>query len=387
MDQRRYVSLSPICIQCFLILLSCAPKESGNQSISAALDIYFIKEFPPDEPGGAVLLIKGDSVIFSKGYGLANLETREVITPNTLFNLGSISKTFVANAILLLQEQGKLSVEDSLYKYFPNFKNKGIAQTVKIKHLLTHTSGLPDNRKVAMDTAFYLTAEDEENWYPVTQTDTLVFEPGSQFEYSNPAFNGLALILEKVSGMKWQQFVVSHVLEPSGMARSTITDGSHPEQGVSHAYVKNHGKWIEDDYGEEPTFPAAGNGGVWSSLDELSKYEKAIQQSVFLTPEGIVDSRTVKRFENWRGTIPFTASWSWFKPVKQNNSYSPIIGWSWFIGMTPTGSKIVGHTGSQGGFLCNYVSIPEKRVLLVILCNAPRDVYGYSDKVMTLLKL
>lgn len=387
MDQRHKLKTFLIGLHCFTILLSCVPKKTANQSLSAAIDAYFNKEFPADEPGGAVLLVKGDSVIFSKGYGLANLSPKETITTKTLFNLGSISKTFVANAILLLHEQGKLSLEDSLYKYFPGFRHKRIAQKVRIKHLLTHTSGLPDNRQVAEDTAFYLTAADEENWYPVTQTDTLLFEPGSQFEYSNPGFNGLALIIERVSGMKWQQFIINNIFGPSAMTTSTITDGPHPAAGVSHAYVKNHGEWIEDDYGEEPTFPAAGNGGVWSSLQELANYEKAIQQSVFLTAESIEDSRTVKRFENWKGTFPFTAGWSWFKPINQNNIFSPMIGWSWFIGETPTGSKIVGHTGSQGGFLCNYVSVPEKRILLVILCNSPRDVYAYSDKVMSLLNL
>lgn len=385
----RHISMRIILITiyCLVVFPSCAQKESGNQTIATELDGYFSKEFPSNEPGGAILLIKGDTTIFSKGYGLANLKTKEAITSKTLFNLGSISKTFVANAILILQEQKKLSVEDNIYKYFPDFRDQAIAKKIKIKHLLTHTSGLPDIREVSRDTVFYLTAKDQENWYPVTQTERLVFEPGAQFEYSNPAFNGLALIIEKVSGMKWQQYVAKKIFKPAGMLTSTITDGPHPEQGVSHGYVKNHGQWVEDDYGEEPTFAAAGNGGVWSSLEELAKYENAIRQSLFLTPESISDSRTVKRFENWKGTVAFASGWSWFQQEDQTNQFSPIIGWSWFVGKTSTGLKIVGHTGSQGGFLCNYVSIPEKKILLVILCNTPRDIYTYSDKIMSLLNL
>lgn len=241
--------------------------------------------------------MKNDSVIFSKGYGLADMHSKEVITLKTLFNLGSISKTFVANAILILQEHGKLSVEDSLFKYFPSFKNKAIAQKMKIKHLLTHSSGIPDNRQVNKDTVFYLTAKDAENWYPVTQTDTLVFEPGSRFEYSNPAFNGLALIVEKVSGMKWQQFIAENIFKPSDMMTSTITDGPYPQKRVAHAYVLNHGQWTEDDYGEEPTFPAAGNGGIWSSVEELANYERALKTAKFLKAETIEDSRTIKNFQ------------------------------------------------------------------------------------------
>jgi CubicO group peptidase (beta-lactamase class C family) len=328
-----------------------------------SLDSYFQNQFPNDEPGGAILIMKNDSVIFSKGYGIADIETKEKITTQTMFNLGSISKTFVSNAILILQEEGKLSVEDSLIKYFPNFKNRSIAERVKIKHLLTHTSGLPDNRQVRKDSVFYLTAKDAENWYPVTQTEKLNFEPGEKFEYSNPAFNGLALIVEQVSGMKWQKFVETRIMKPSGMTTSTITDGSHPESDVSHGYVLNHGQWTEDDYGEEPTFPASGNGGVWSSVEELAKYEQAIQRATFLRAASVADSRTVKSFPNWKSESP------------------PWIGWSWFIENNPKGFNTIGHTGSQGGFLCNYVTIPESKIFFAILCNTPRDVDSCTEKI------
>jgi CubicO group peptidase (beta-lactamase class C family) len=339
-----------------LILFSCSSVKESKPTISEELDLFFGNQLPDDQPGGAILIRKNDEIIFSKGYGMADMKSKEAITPKTLFNLGSISKTFVANAILILQEQGKLSVEDNLYKYFPNFKNKAIAQKVKIKHLLTHTSGLPDNREVSKDTTFYLTAKDEENWYPITQTDSLVFEPGSQYEYSNPAFNGLALIVEQVSGMKWQKFISENIFEPANMLTSTITDGAYPENGVSHAYVLNHGKWTEDDYGEEPTFPASGNGGVWSSVEELANYEEALKSAKFLKPETSTESRTIKNFPNW------------------NNDTSPFIGWSWFITQQDN-LTIIGHSGSQGGFLTNYITIPEKGIFFVILCNTPREEY------------
>jgi CubicO group peptidase (beta-lactamase class C family) len=317
----------------FLILLaiaSCSPERAENQNIASDLDNFFSQKFPSDAPGGAILVMMDDSIVFSKGYGLADIKTREPITSKTLFNLGSISKTFVANGILLLAEQGKLTLDDNLLKYFPEFRDKSIAQKVTIKHLLTHTSGLPDIRDVASDTIFYLTAKDSANWAPITKTDSLLFEPGSQFEYSNPAFNGLAVIIEKVSGMRWQQFISENIFKVAGMQHSTITDGPHPETGVSHAYVMNRNQWTEDDYGEEPTFPAAGNGGVWSSVEELALYERALWHADFLPEKTIESSRTIKQFENWKGTSPFTAGWSWFTPAEKDGVNSPIIGWSWF---------------------------------------------------------
>ena len=307
-----------------LAFASCSPKRGENQNVATELDNFFSQMFRSDAPGGAVLIMMHDTIIFSKGYGLADMKSREPITSKTLFNLGSISKTFVANGILLLAEQGKLTLEDNLLKYFPEFRDKSIAQRVTIKHLLTHTSGLPDIRDVARDTVFYLTAKDSANWYPITQTNSLLFEPGSQFEYSNPAFNGLAVIIEKVSGMKWQQFISANIFKVAGMQHSTITDGPHPETGVSHGYVMNKMRWMEDDYGEEPTFPAAGNGGVWSTVEELALYERALWRGAILPVKSVESSRTVKQFENWKGTSPFTAGWSWFTPAEKDGVYSPI---------------------------------------------------------------
>lgn len=359
---QNYKSVKASFLLLGVILCSCYVKEPAR--LGRRMDEYFQQKFVDSLPGGAVLLLKNDSIIFSRGYGLADLKTGEKITTQTLFNLGSISKTFVANAILILQEQGKLSVEDSLFKYFPTFRNKAIAQSVKIKHLLTHTSGLPDNRQINKDTVFYLTAKDEENWAPIMQTDTLVFEPGSQYEYSNPAFNGLALIVEQVSGMKWQKFIQENIMNPSGMHKSTITDGAHPRSGVAHGYVKVGDQWKEDDYGEEPTFAASGNGGVWSSVEELVLYEKALRQALFLKKETIKQSQSNITHSNWTGPTPLDR------------------GWSWEIKQTEDSLKIVSHHGTQGGFVANYVSVPEKQILFVILCNAPFPDEEFTAQVM-----
>lgn len=349
------------------LVISCSLTDHTTRK-SDMLNDFFASQFRPDEPGGAILIMKNDSIIFSKGYGIADVTTKEPITTSTLFNLGSISKTFVANAILILQEEGKLSVEDSLIKYFPDFKRKEFATMVKIKHLLTHTSGLPDNRQVERDELFYMRAKDADNWHPVTQTNHIVFQPGTRYEYSNPAFNALALIVEQVSGMRWQSFVEERIMKPSGMVHSTITDGPHPATGISHAYNFENGKWVEDDYGEEPTFAAAGNGGVWSSVEELAQYEIALQRATFLKPETIADSRSVKEFKGWL------------------MARKPFIGWSWFIEKREDGLTTVGHTGSQGGFLCNYVTVPEKNIFFVILCNTPKDVDGFTQHIFKWLE-
>lgn len=332
------------------------------------LDDFFSSRFSSDNPGGAVLAMIGDSVIFSKGYGLADIQSKEPVNPKTLFNIGSVSKTFVSNAILILRDHGKLSLQDNLTRYFPDFRSKTISDKIQIQHLLTHTSGLPDIRFPWKDSVFYLTAKDQENWAPILKADKLNFEPGSQHEYSNPAFNALALIIEQTSGIKWQTYVQENIMKPAGMTTSTITDGPHPTSGVAHGYVFSNKRWFEKDYGEEPTFAAAGNGGVWSSIEELALYEKAMRKAVFLKRETLEESFAVKTYTNWSGKTP------------------PFRGWSWAIGKTSSGYKTVWHDGWQGGFRAYYISVPEKEWLVVVLTNCPHPVEGYANRVLDFLQ-
>src|SRR6267154_1872089 len=107
----------------FLALFTIACSPSKEEKVSHEIDQLFSNEFKSDEPGGAVLIMKEGKIIFEKGYGIADLKTKEKVTPQTIFNIGSISKSFVWNATLILQEEGKLSIENSLAKYFPGFKN------------------------------------------------------------------------------------------------------------------------------------------------------------------------------------------------------------------------------------------------------------------------
>ncbi|MBS1489766.1 MAG: beta-lactamase family protein [Bacteroidetes bacterium] len=340
---------------------------SPEKTIGEKADALFKKEFNDNEPGAAVLIISGQDTLLKKGYGLADLNTQEKITSQTLFNVGSISKTFVSNTILMLSGEGKINLHDSLYKYFPHFKNLFIAKKVRIHHLLTHTSGLPDIRWNFLDSVALLTAKDEENWAPITKADSLEFEPGSHYHYSNPAFNGLALIIQQLTGTKWQEEVRQKIFIPSGMKKSTITDGAHPEQGVAHGYLKKGRSFIEKDYGEEPTFAAAGNGGVWSSVEELGHYENALQNSQFLKRELIERSRTISTYPNWSDSLP------------------PFIGYSWFISQSQNAVKIISHTGTQGGFYADYVSIPDKKFLYIVLCNRPFPRKIFREQVLGMI--
>jgi CubicO group peptidase (beta-lactamase class C family) len=332
------------------------------------LDSLFASYFKPDEPGAAVLIARNNEVIYKNGFGISDIHTKELITPKTIFNLGSISKTFVAYGILKLAHEKMLNLDDNLYQYFPDFTRREIAEKVHIIHLLTHTSGLPDSRNVKENHDFYLWAKDEENFAPLKNTTELEFEPGTKYRYSNPAFNGLALIIEKRSGMKWQEYIRKNIFEPSLMKMSTITDGPHPSSGVAHAYVKKStGGYDELDYGEEPTFAAAGNGGVWSNVEELWNYEKAIRNHTFLPGEVIHFSRSLYPFKKWQDSI------------------ASRLGVSWFITQS-AGNPMIGHTGSQGGFVADYCWYPANGIFYVLLCNTPVSLPEIRAKVMEILQ-
>lgn len=352
----------------FLLQILFITGLSAQGKLSQRIDSLFNSFVKSNEPGGAVLIAKNNTILFSKGYGVADITTKEPVSPHTSFNLGSISKTFVSNAILILQQRHQLSVEDNLAKYFPGFKNKMIAQKVQIKHLLSHVSGLPDCREVSKNPTFYLTADDEQNFAPIQQTDTLVFEPGSKYEYSNPAFNGLALIIEKITKAKWQDFVKKEIFEKAALKESDITDGPHPETGVSHGYENENGVYKELDYGEEPTFCASGNGGVWSSVSDLYKYYQALMKPAFLNKAIISNSMQVKNFAAWSDTA------------------KPFIGYSWFVTKTFDGQHRIGHTGSQGGFRTNFQFVPAKNTFVTMLFNTPQDVDAIMTKIEMILK-
>jgi len=153
-------------------------------------------------------------------------------------------------------------------------------------------------------------------------------------------------------------------MKPAGMKTSTITDGPHPQSGVSHGYIFDGKNYVENDYGEEPTFAASGNGGVWSSVEELWKYEQAIQKNIFLDSTWIRRSRTIQVYPNWTDSTP------------------SFIGLCWFITKTAT-ENMIGHTGSQGGFRADYVWLPEKRIFYVILCNTPKRLNEIRNKVLS----
>ena len=219
-----------------------------------------------------------NKIVYRKGYGLANVETKSLITPETNFRMASVSKQFTAMGILLLEKGGKLSLNDPLTKFFPNFNGK-VGQKVQIRHLLTHSSGILDyeavmnpNQREQLSDADVLTL--------IKDRDSLYFEPGIQFRYSNSAYCLLALVIEKVSGKPFASFIRQRIFQPLKMNQSVIYEAGKPIANRAMGYRKKDNRFVFSD--QSVTSATKGDGGVYTSLIDYQKWNEALRNSTLL---------------------------------------------------------------------------------------------------------
>ena len=369
------------------MMVSCT-KNSEKEAV-AKLDQLCSSLFPADEPGAAVLVLKGDDIIFDKGYGIADIETRKPIDGNTFFNIASVSKQFTAVAILQLAEQGKLSLEDPVSKYFPEFKAP-FWKDIRIKHLLSHSSGVPDARggipremKIKGDEALAM------SYLP--DLDFLHFEPGTAYEYINPTFVLCGAIVEKVTKKPFTQYVTENIFIPAGMLQTLYFDPQHQElipnmaHGYEYADVEDMPEertadskpsdepknWYEYDYGEETFFATRPDGGIYSSTHEFALWERALRENKVLDEANRVDAQSPHTYAS-------DSPWSDYQ-----NRPNTWYGYGWFIEpKTDTTKEVVYHTGDNGGFKILAARHPEDNALVLVFANrADWDRYEVMQQI------
>ena len=346
----------PVVITLILTVLSCS---QNNQIDTRALDDLCAAVFPQGQPGAAVLVMKGDDVVFEKCYGLADMETGVAITPETSFNIASVSKQFTSVAVLQLCEQGKVSLEDNVNKYFPEFTND-IWKDIKVKHLLSHSSGIPDVRRgYSLEERIF--ADDDRAVEYLPSLDFLHFKPGTQYEYINPTFVLAGRLVERVTGQEFTRYVQDNVFGPAGMDRTCYFDPESQDiiPNMSHGYIRNdEGIWEEYDYGEEPFFATKPDGGIYTSIREFAKWETALRKNKVLKARTLADAQsphtlvTGSAFSNYQN--------------RENTWY----GYGWFIEPeTADCEKVIYHTGDNGGYKIMAARYPESRTLILIFAN------------------
>ena len=322
-----------------LMLFYCSPGKSSQ------IDAIFTEFNKPDVPGASVIVIQDSKILFKKGYGLANLETKEKATEYTNYRLASVSKQFTAMCIMILKEQGKLSYENTLTDIFPDFNEYG--KNVTIKHLLQHTSGLIAYEDLIPET-HTIQVYDKDVLEMMKQQDSTYFDPGSQYRYSNSGYAVLAMIVEKISGKRFAQFLEENIFTPLGMENSVAYEkGISTVKNRAFGYAEEEGVFKESD--QSVTSAVLGDGGIYTSVMDYYKWDQS------LYTKNIVSLETIA--EAFRSGI-----------LNDGSGTETGYGFGWFTGEIK-GMKWVGHSGSTCGFRTYVIRIPEKKFTVLVLFN------------------
>jgi CubicO group peptidase (beta-lactamase class C family) len=342
-----------------LMLLLCASAVASAQVSVSQIDALFSKFDSPREPGCAVLAIKDGHPVFRKGYGVTDLRSLRAIGPETNFRLASLTKQFTATAIMLLARDGKLRYEEPLTRVFPDFPAYG--KSITIRQLLNHTSGLIDYEDI-MEKQY--AGVPKEKIPQITDAGVLdlmkqqsgtKFPPGTRWDYSNSGYAVLAMVVEKKSGMSFGDFLEKRIFKPLAM-NHTIAYEKSKNEVTNRAYGHTRGAngWRETD--QSSTSAVLGDGGVYTSLDDLEKWDRALTRHTLLTEKEMAPALTA------------AASPSGANLQKSDGSLAPLYGFGWFLDPY-RGHRRYAHYGETVGFRSAIQRFPDDRLTVIVLAN------------------
>jgi CubicO group peptidase (beta-lactamase class C family) len=331
------------------LLLACAPLPTPTPTplpdeVVARIDAYLEGLVQEDAFRGAVLIAQGDQVLLRAGYGMADVEKRVPNTPQTRFRIGSVTKQFTAMAVMILQAEGKIDVEEPVCRYISGCPDPW--REITIHQLLSHTAGLPDSWQFFADKnqagVSYEPAEII-GWFKDAPLD---FEPGQMFLYSNTGYLLLGYLVETVSGQPYEQFLRQRIFEPLEMTDTGYSD-SVPDLAVGYGHDD-----VEADF-VNPTL-AYSAGGLYSTVEDLAQWDRALYTDE-LIPR--------KLRETLFAPVVATPYFSYAPPYDQVS-----YGYGWFVG-EHLGHRVVGHGGTYNGFRALVERYPDDGIAIIILSN------------------
>ena len=341
----------------FALLACLFAVATSAQVPSRQIDAIFTPLKSATAPGAAVLVVRNGKPIVREGYGVTDLRTKQPIGPGTDFRLASFTKQFTAACIMLLAHDGKLHYDDHLTDIFPEFPAYG--KPITIRNLLTHTSGLPDYEDI-------LTAQ-----HPNTPDDQIPqihdagvlklleqqtagkFPAGSKWEYSNSGYVVLGLIVEKVSGRPFAQFLHDRIFAPLQMANTLAYEkGKNEVPHRAYGHTKEKDGWKETD--QSSTSATLGDGGIYTSVEDLEKWDHALRNHTLLSDAEMLPALTPVQ------PTGGTAKSEDGKPV----SY----GFGWFLDPYK-GHKRMWHDGETMGFRTTIQRFPDDDLTVIVLAN------------------
>jgi CubicO group peptidase (beta-lactamase class C family) len=354
---RRYLSKLVLAIAVTILTGAYAVAQSPDHiPTSQQIDAVFRSLVANDAPGLAVIVLKNGKPVFQHGYGAANLEGRVRITPTTDFRLASFTKQFTATCIMLLVHDGKLTYDDTLTKIFPDFPAYGSAITVRM--LLTHTSGLKDYEGLysakfpGKDDRKIPQIKDAQILALMEQQSATDFPPGTEWRYSNTGYAMLAMIVEKISGQSFSEFLHSRIFTPLGMSNTLAYEkGKNQVSHRAFGYTKNDGAWLEAD--QSSTSAVLGDGGIYSNIDDLAKWDRALREHTLLSASELQVAFTPIQ-------VPGRA--------KKDDGSPTDYGFGWFLDPYK-GRNRTWHSGTTTGFRTFIDRFPDEALTIIILCN------------------
>ncbi|MGH8054115.1 MAG: serine hydrolase domain-containing protein [Stenotrophomonas sp.] len=327
--------LAPLCLFAFSTAMAApvaAPPDPGIDALMQAYD--------GQVPGASVLVLKDGQPAFRRSYGLAAVEDRTAVTPASNFRLASVSKQFTAAAILLLAEDGALSIDDPLKKWLPSLP--AVADTITLRQLLSHTSGLLDYEDL-MNPADTRQVHDIDVLQLLEKENRTYFTPGSDYRYSNSGYALLALVVGKASGSDFASFLRQRIFLPLGMNNTYAhQDGVDDVPNRVYGYSEIDGRWQRTD--QSTTSAVLGDGGIYSSIDDLAKWDAALY-----------DERLLRRSSLQLAFSPAT---------KTNEPDVPHYGFGWRIN-----GDALWHSGESIGFRNVIVRYPKQKLTVIVLTN------------------
>lgn len=295
-------------------------------------------------PGVSIVVARAGKILYAKGFGVENIETGRKMTPDSIHELASVSKNFTAAAILRLAQEGRLSLGDSISKYFPSDTKNW--DSITIEHLLRHTSGLPDYLASINITKEYTS----DQLVATIRQKPLRFTPGSKWEYSNSGYMLLGFVVEKVAKTSLADYMAKTFFKPLGMRNSFGNDPTSSRAAKGYSKIGN--KVVEQGKTSK-SLSLTGDGQVMSSAVDLAKWDAALWINKVLDA-----TRRKLLFEPGR------------VPMAPGNPNSPHYGMGWVIGKSQTGRPIANHGGGWMGTATLIHRDLDSKTVFIVLCNA-----------------
>ncbi len=320
-----------------LLLVACAPVKQHEQDVDALMQSY-----EGNMPGASLLVIRNGKPLIKRGYGMANMEEDIKAGPETNYRLASITKQFIAASVLLLREDGKLQLTDPIRKWLPELPTSDDAITVE--QMLSHTSGMTDYEDLIPEDTIEQ-VQDADVLRMMSTDHGSYFKPGSAYRYSNTAYVLLGLVIERISGETLPAFLKQRIFDPLGMNHTLLYEAHRGPQVAHRAYGYSYvdGAWKRTD--QSVTSATRGDGGIYSSIHDLAKWDAALYDDRLLSTE----SRKLA-----------------FSPHVQvtGEPYDASYGFGWRIT-----DDTLWHSGESMGFRNVIVRWPGQHFTIILLSN------------------